>query len=144
MLSISLTLANRSRDLRGSIYLGRATLCQDSLFYSLSCVPLFVPVDRSRENTREGKREANRYRLQKIISNYLVIIDSKKNVIVVGSLLFTIYTSVSIDNYNKTVIISRVFRSVARCKRFSLSRNIVERSTRKAYLYSRQKGKTWK
>lgn len=118
-----------------------------SLLFSLVCASFRSRRSFARKYARRKTRSKSlsfARRLQKIISNYLVIVDSKKNVIVVGSLLFTIYTSVSIDNYNKTVIISRVFRSVARCKRFSLSRNIVERSTRKAYLYSRQKGKTWK
>lgn len=76
-LSISLTLANRSRDLRAPI----SRSCHSLPGSSSILVLAFV---------RAKESNLNRYRRKRIspISN---IIDSKKKNIIVGSLLFTMY-----------------------------------------------------
>lgn len=64
-----------------------------SLLFSLVCASFRSRRSFARKYARRKTRSKSlsfARRLQKIISNYLVIIDSKKNVIVVGSLLFTI------------------------------------------------------
>lgn len=124
-LSISLTLANRSRDLRGSIYLGRATLCQDPLLHSRTCFFSFPSIVRAKIRAKENEKQIVCKKKSPIIS----LLPIRKKIFRRISTFRTIYER----RRHRSLIKRSLFRAYSvpsRVANVSLSRNMAERSTR--------------